>query len=188
MGQPIQVEAIAKVEGQDTSKATVQSMRFSIFQGNASAGRVTRIEDAVQPVTVVENQPTLVKYRSEWTVSPSIQVGEEYRIVAVPNCVAKVAAAQRDMQSVVLAARDENVGFFGQITNFFAGLFGGGSEVDENKGVEVAEENKGPLEAIANFFRPQSQQRQQLQLETFTPAQMEKEACNIMKFRFTFQQ
>lgn len=190
LGQPIQVEAFAKVEGQDTSKAVVKGMKFRIYEGNASAGRVRELpEKGDQPVTIVDNTPSLVRYRAEWTANPTLKVNEEYRIVATPDCQAKTAAIQADTQRVVLAARDENVGFFGQIINFFAGLFGRGSE-PENEGVQIAEEESGgPLQAIGNFFRPQQNQRQdQLQLGTFTPAQMEKEACNIMKFKFSFTQ
>ncbi len=185
LGQPIQVEAFAKVEGSDTSKAEVQGMKFRIYEGNAGAGRVRELpEKGDQPVTVIDNTPTLVRYRAEWTANPQIKSGEEYRIVATPLCVARTAAALREAQTVVLAAQDENVGFFGQIANFFAGLFGGGDEV--NEGVQVAEEDEGPLAFITNFFKPQSEKRPQLQLDTFTPAQMEKEACNIMKFKIDF--
>ena len=185
LGQPIQMEAIAKVEGQDTSKAIVAGMKFRIYEGNASVGRVRELpEKADQPVTEMPGSTaTLVRYRAEWTANPEIKIGEEYRIVATPDCQVKQAANLRDLQRVVLAERDENVGFFGQIANFFAGLFGGGAE--EPEGVQIAEEPKTPLEVIANFFRPQgTTQRNQLQLETFRPAQMNKEACNIMFFKF----
>lgn len=187
LGQPIQVEAFAKVEGSDVSKAEVQGMKFRIYEGNAGAGRVRELpEKGDQPVTVVDNSPTLVRYRAEWTANPQIKTGEEYRIVATPLCVAKQAAAIRDAQTVVLAARDESVGFFGQIMNFFAGLFGGGDEVEESEGVQVAAEDEGAFSFVTNFFKPQSQKRQQLQLDTFYPAQTEKEACNILKFKFDF--
>lgn len=189
LGQPIQVEAFAKVEGQDTSKAVVNGMKFRIYEGNASAGRVRELpEKGNQPVTVVEpTTPTLVRYRAEWTASPELKVGEEYRLVATPDCAVKTAFIQSQQQRVVLAERDENLRFFEQVRNFFAGLFGGGSE-PEKDGVQIQEENSGPLSFITNFFAPQQNQRKrdQLQLETFTPAQMEKEACNIVKFKFEF--
>lgn len=186
LGNPIKVESFSKVEGADTTKAEIQKTIFSIYEGNPAAGRVKKIEESEEPVTIVDNTPQLVRYRSEWTVSPQIKMGEEYRIAAVPKCAAKIAQAVSDQQRVVLASRDENVGFFGQIINFFAGLFGGGSAPDKNTGVQIANEDKGPLAAIANFFKPQGAKREQLQLDTFTPAQMDKEACNIMKFKFDF--
>ena len=189
LGQPIQVEAFAKVEGQDTTKAIVRGMKFRIYEGNASAGRVRELpEKGDQPVTVVEpTTPTLVRYRAEWTANPEIKIGEEYRLVATPDCAVKTAFIQSEQQRVVLAERDENLGFFAQIRNFFAGLFGGGSE-PEKDGVQIQEETPGPLSFITNFFAPQQSQetRKQLQLDTFYPAQMEKEACNIMKFKFDF--
>ena len=187
LGQPIQVEAFAKVEGQDTSKAEVQAMRFSIFEGNPSAGRVRRIEDTDPPlpVTIVEDTANLVRYRAEWTASPTLKLGEEYRIMAVPKCVVKTAGIfNQPAKTAVLAESDERVGFFGQVINFFAGLFGTGKET--NEGVQLEEERQGPLDFITNFFRPQTTQRDQLQLDTFYPAQMEKEACNIVKFKFDF--
>lgn len=191
LGQPIQVEAFAKVEGQDTSKAVVNGMKFRIYEGNASVGRVRELpEKGNQPVTVVEpTTPTLVRYRAEWTASPELKIGEEYRLVATPDCAVKTAFIQSQQQRVVLAERDENLGFLDQIRNFFAGLFGGGSE-PEKDGVQIQEEPSGPLSFITNFFAPQQnkQKRDQLQLETFTPAQMEKEACNIVKFQFTLNQ
>lgn len=190
LGQPIKVEAFAKVEGQDTSKAVVKGMKFRIYEGNASKGRVVELpEKGDQPVTVIDNTPSLVRYRAEWTANPTLKVNEEYRIVATPDCQAKTAAAiQKDNQRVVLAARDENVGFFGQIINFFAGLFGRGSET-EDEGVQIAEEQGGAIQSIGDFFKPRQNRRgDQLQLDTFTPAQMEKEACNIVKFKFSFTQ
>jgi len=189
LGQPIQVEAFAKVEGADTTKAVVNGMKFRIYEGNASTGRVRELpEKGDQPVTVVEpTTPTLVRYRAEWTASPELKVGEEYRLVATPDCAIKTAFIQSEQQRVVLAERDENLGLFAQIRNFLAGLFGGGSE-PEKDGVKIVEEPVGPIQAMVNFFSPQQNQekRDQLQLETFTPAQMEKEACNIVKFKFDF--
>ncbi len=190
LGQPIKVEAFAKVEGQDTSKAVVKGMKFRIYEGNASKGRVVELpEKGDQLVTVIDNTPSLVRYRAEWTANPTLKVNEEYRIVATPDCQAKTAAAiQKDNQRIVLSARDENVGFFGQIINFFAGLFGRGSET-EDKGVQIAEEQGGAIQSIGDFFKPRQNRRgDQLQLDTFTPAQMEKEACNIVKFKFSFTQ
>ena len=185
-GQPIQVEAFAKVEGQDTSKAEVQGMNFRIYEGNpASGNNIPVIERATRPVSIVSNTQTLVRYRSDWTVNPQIKNGVEYRIQAVPNCVQKTAALQQQTQRAVLAERDENIGFFGQIKNFFAGIFGGGDEIENNnEGLQIAEEDQGPFSFITNFFKPQTNNGgKQLQIDSFTPAQMEKEACNIMKFK-----
>ena len=188
LGQPISVEAFAKVEGADVSKAAVTGMLFRMYEGNPAAGRVNNLPyRADQPVTVVEPATSsLVRYRAEWTVSPQLEIGKEYRLTATPRCEARTAAIQQNMQRVVLAERDANVGFFGQIINFFAGLFGRGSEI-EDQGVQLVQEPSGPLQAIGSFFNPQqSQKKDQLQLDTFVPAQMEDEACGIVKFKFSF--
>ena len=176
LGMTTNITAYGKVTGTDTKYAKIPSMTFKFFQGNGTV--VNEIQKATINTTVVEQSNSLVKYQAVWALNlpTSLDTTQTYRIQAKPDCSRKAVMLNASPTTVVLAASDSQptVSFWGRISSFFSGLFGGGTSGKVNTAV--------PASVSPTMTQ---QQKRQLQLKTFTPATgISTDNCSFIKFNF----
>lgn len=182
-GRATKVTAFGKVEGQDTTYAKIQSMKFKLGKGTAGAVKVLA-QSGDLPANVVEETATKVKYKSVWDLTlPTLERGVEHRIWAELKCVKKLAFDPGITgNSVVLGARTENVSIFSKLFAFLVNLGPGekGSTVTPTptpNTLAKAEETVSKGQVLGET------RRDKLQLETFIPGEVTKKSCTTIYFK-----
>lgn len=179
LGQKTTVTAYGKVEGTDTQFAKIPSFRFAFFAGNDTSANALQRQTVT--TTQIENTQTKARYKAVWElqIPSTLDAKKVYRIQATPSCVRKTAAIALPVNptTAVLAATDENTGFFSSIVKFFAGLFGRSNPPQE------------PEAAVQDSANTPNQQPN-LQIGTFKPliATKETDANNCSFIRLQFAQ
>ncbi len=176
-GQQAVFTANAKVEGSDISKAQVKSMTFALYEGNnISSTKVIEKSDPIAP-TITSQTASKVQYQSQWsfTIPDTVKKGVDYRAQAQIKCERKTTAQLLPFTATVMGASTEQRGLFEIILNFFASIFStdtGDSTGTTPTSTPVAQDD---LASIAES---------NLQLDSFSPAQVTQRSCNLIKFRF----
>lgn len=179
LGQKTTITAYGKVEGTDTQFAKIPSFKFAFYAGNDTSANALQRQTVT--TTQIENTQTKARYKAVWEllIPNNLDPKKTYRIQGVPSCVKKTAAVSYPINPTVavLAATDENTGFFASIAKFFAGIFGRSNNNSTN---EVS------VQDTANVPNQQSN----LQIGTFKPliASRETDANNCSFIRLQFAQ
>ncbi len=167
-GLPVTFTANAKVEGANTSLATVKDMTFYIAVGDNTTG--TLIGKSPPQATTTSDK---VEYQSSYTYTMPAQVqqGAVYRAWAKINCVQKTAMSNPSSPVLVAGASSQNQGFFPMIFSFFTSLFGGNNRAATSQFVPPT-----PTSTPAG--------QKSLQLYTFEKASVLQKACSLVRFEF----
>jgi len=179
LGQKTTITAFGKVEGTDTQFAKIPSFRFAFYGGTDAGANVLQRQTVT--ATQIENTQTKARYQAVWElqIPNNLDASKVYRIQATPSCVRKTASLPPPVNptTAVLAATDENTGFFASIAKFFAGLFGGSRE-EQEEGASVQDTVAVPT------------QQPNLQIGTFKPLIATKgtDANNCSFIRLQFAQ
>ncbi len=176
LGTTVNVTAYGKVEGADKSFAKIPTMTFKFYQGSGTV--VTEIQKATINTTIVEETAEKTRYQAIWPLNlpTSLDTKQTYRIQAKPDCSRKTTVLTYPTPTrVVLAVTDEKPkSFWGNISSFFANLFGLGDSTSTQQVTPVS-----PTPTLT------AEEKKQLQLKTFTPAKgITKDNCSFIKFSF----
>ena len=180
LGSPLTITGYGKVLGVNKNYAKIPTMKFALYKQVGATG-LSVLDQTTVNTTVDSETAEKVRYKGIWTVNlPStLEKGVNYRIKATPVCSRKTASVFAPLQNrVVLAATDQNPGFFGSVWNFVLGIFGAQPAQQPVQNVVVAT----PTLTEA--------QRRNLGLETFTPAKevaLENDPldnCTVLRFKF----
>ncbi len=177
LGQKTTITAFGKVEGTDTQFAKIPSFNFIFYAGTDTSA--TAIQRQTVAATQIENTVTKARYKAVWEllIPSNLDASKIYRIQAKPTCVKKTAAIAPPINptSAVLAAKDENTGFFAQLARFFANLFGGSKDSTSEEAT------------VQDTASIQSQQSN-LQIGTFQPLIATKQSdannCSFIRLEF----
>jgi hypothetical protein len=177
LGMTTNITAYGKVMGTDTNYAKIPSMTFTFYKGKGVV--VDQVKKQTINTTIVEQTAQKVRYQAVWPLNlpTSLDTSLTYRIQAKLDCSRKSAMFNAYPTTVVLAANDVKAptSFWGRITSFFAGIFGGNKAADTKTAA-------APANATPTLTQ---QQKKQLQLKTFTPATgIATDNCTFVKFSF----
>jgi hypothetical protein len=187
-GQPAVVTAYGKVEGADTSKAKIQDVTFSLYEGD---GTTVKLLQKSQPIasSIASQSGSLVRYQSNWNLvlPPGLKVGQTYRIGAQINCVKQSAqtASTFSVESVAsepTSTVKENKNIFQKFVSLFGGLLG---KKPSSNATVTPTPSSGFTTQSADFT---TQDERSLQLEPIYPAEVYDKSCTFIKFKFTGNQ
>ena len=171
-GQNATFTANAKVEGSNVGQSSVKSMSFFFGESAKGSTKGSAIGSS-GPLPATLNQslssPNKSVYTSQWTYKlPTNVAGKSYRAWAQIECN-KNSANAGNANTAVLAAEDENTqpSFFGQIENFFKGLFG---QETETTTPDATIQEDASIE--------------QINLGTVQPGNVTLKACSMLFFEF----
>ncbi|MFI5265137.1 MAG: hypothetical protein ACHQT7_00115 [Candidatus Levyibacteriota bacterium] len=129
-GQTLAVTAYSKVEGTDTSYATVPYMLFTSAHDSSPNNEIRDIPYNIKiATTIVEQSATKVRYKAVWsyTVPANPDPKLLYKVRSVPECVQKTAGIQSvsrvaEAATPVTVSTGKNI--FSQLIDFILGIFG----------------------------------------------------------------
>jgi len=174
-GQKAKFTAFGKVEGEDTTKARIDSMKFKFMETDkgASTGKKLAESDDIA-AKIVEESPNKVRYQTDWElqIPSTVDANKSYRVWAELDCQRKTNANAGGSTASVLSAEDEATpSFFGKIINFFKSLFGQDTEVSPEPIPATEQDEDAAIQ-------------QQLRLDTVRPGNVTLKACNMVFFEF----
>lgn len=178
-GMPVVVTAKGKVDPPHVNEAKIRDFTFRVFEGTKPP--VAETKPPIPATKVSAGSATApAEYQAQWTwdVPTTLQRGVDYRIQAQIKCVSTSTAIQYPYTSVVLAASTENQGFLSVIVNFFRNLFGGKSTQTQQT------QDTSKTFVTTQDMTTQEDDKDSLQLKTFTPARVTDKTCSFVKFRF----
>jgi hypothetical protein len=192
-GQPVTINAYAKVIGANVNNARVVSQKFYLAEGAETIAKIIAKSEAV-PANIIDNTASLVRYQSQWQVTlPTLKQGATYRLWSQIDCQPKQLAYNRlytpATKPVVLGSTTKNQSILDIIMDFFLNLF----NTAPNSGSQSNSSNQNgiiPTQTLpANTTIPATptvyheQQKNTLQLYTFHPATVYQKTCTFIKFK-----
>jgi hypothetical protein len=180
LGTPVNVTAYGKVVGENQNYAKIPTFTFTFFQSPPNSTKAKILQSDKVNTTVIPGTADQTRYQAIWALNlpSSLDQTQTYRIQAHPDCSRKAAVAYFDTSKVVLGTETKQLSFFDRIMSFFVNLFGGGTSKNV---IQVSGPTPTPTLT--------AQQKRNLQLGTFTPAQnvttgLDADNCTFVKFNF----
>lgn len=163
-GQQVSVTAFGKVEGGDTSKASIRDITFRLTRDNTVLAKSNPI-----PAQVVSKSNTLVRSKATWNVNIPANVDSKslYRIFADITCNKNLTRLQLpDDNSPYAQGVDNQPSFFQKIITFFRNIF--------SKKEAARTEVQGA----------HTEEQKSIQLKSLSPAQEVQKTCKFIYFKF----
>lgn len=158
-GSKLTVTAYAKVEGSDVSYAEVAKILFSSGKGVDPNIRRDVPYEVPVAVQIIENTPNKVRYKAIWSykVPDKIDPKLTYRIWADPVCVrkgeaGKISSSSQGIEVIPQTSssnQSQGTSFFGNIWNFFRGLFGGSSNPNNSSTTQTIQSEEEDVSTTA---------------------------------------
>ena len=179
------ITAFGKVEGDDGKYAKISAFTFTLYK---EADKIVTIDKKENIAAIVaETTAQKTRYKATWDldVPSSMEKGQVYRVQAVPTCDKKTAFVPVVGNTVILGASTSNKSFFDNVASFFANLFGGGNDTEQQNSTPTATPKpvRNPQLNLKTFVPPTPTDTP-TPTPTVGPAQITQQSCEFFLFKF----